>query len=369
MSELCNLSASIVAGSEESSYVIKIDRYSSIKGRIKHGDHVNSIPFSVGGHNWFVKLYPNGCPTERFLARSFSVFLVLDSAVAKAKGVKATVRFSLLDKDGEPVASHSRTTSEYIFTRRGKDWGFGDFIKQVDLEKSVHLRDDSFSIRCDVAVVKHIDKGNTFVAIPPSNLHQHLGDLLKSTDGADVTFRVGGESFLAHRSVLAARSSVFRAELLGAMKENAGSPIEISDMESGVFRSLLHFIYTDSLPTRPETTDGGDAHIDGVIAGHLLVAADRYNIERLKLICEDRLCSLIDSDIVATTLAIAEQHNFHRIKQSCFEFLSSHSNLKAMMASDGYEHLKNSCPSVLKELAASFLPAELESVKDIIMTV
>jgi speckle-type POZ protein len=105
------------------------------------------------------------------------------------------------------------------------------------------------------------------------------------------------------------------------------------------------------------------------MAGHLLVAADRYNIQRLKLICEERLCDLIDSDIVATTLALAEQHGFHRVKEACFEFLASPSNLEAMMASDGYEHLKRSCPSVLKELAASFLPAELKAVKDIIMTV
>ncbi|KAM0884917.1 hypothetical protein ACQ4PT_030680 [Festuca glaucescens] len=149
----------------------------------------------------------------------------------------------------------------------------------------------------------------------------------------------------------------------GAMKENASSPIEIIDMDSDVFRSLLHFIYTDSL------LHGGDAHTDGVMAGHLLVAADRYNIERLKLLCEERLCNLIDSNIVATSLALAEQHSFHRIKEACFEFLTSPSNLDAMIASDGYEHLKNSCPSVLKELAASFLPVELKIIKEIIMTV
>jgi speckle-type POZ protein len=199
-------------------------------------------------------------------------------------------------------------------------------------------------------------------------MHLHLGNFLKSADGVDVIFHVSGQSFSAHRSVLAARSSVFRAELFGSMKENAGGPIEISDMESDVFKSLLHFICTDSLHVH-ETTHGGDAQSNGVMAGHLLVAADRYNIERMKLICKERLCYLMDTDIVATTLALAEQHGFHRIKEACFEFLASPSNLEAMMASDGYEHLKNSCPSVLKELAASFLPAELKVVKDIIMTV
>jgi speckle-type POZ protein len=219
-------------------------------------------------------------------------------------------------------------------------------------------------MRCDVTILKDVHR---FVAVPPSNLHQHLGDLLKSMDGAYVTFHVGGESFSAHWSVLAARSSVFRAELLGVMMEKGGGPIEISDMESGVFKSLLHFIYTDSL-SFPETTQGGYAQIDGVMAGHLIVAADRYNIERLKLICEERLCNLINSDIMATTLALAEQHSFHRIKKSWFEFLACPSNLEAMMASDGYEHLKNSCPCVVKELTASFLLAELKAIKDIIMS-
>jgi speckle-type POZ protein len=54
--------------------------------------------------------------------------------------------------------------------------------------------------------------------------------------GADVTFHVGEEKFLAHRFVLAARSSVFNAELLGTMKEDVGSPIVIHEMEPDVFR-------------------------------------------------------------------------------------------------------------------------------------
>ncbi|XP_037484404.1 BTB/POZ and MATH domain-containing protein 1-like [Triticum dicoccoides] len=362
---MAQLPAAIVASSEGSSYVIKIDGYSRLKGQIEHGNYVQSTPFTVGDHDWAVEYYPNGCYAEKYEAGFISVFLALYSDVSN--DVKAKVGFSLLDKDGEPVESKSMITHEHIFDSKGSDWGFSNFIKVADLESSVHLRDDSFSIRCDVTVMKPVHKVNRFIVVPPSNLHQHLGDLLISLDGADVTFRVGGESFLAHRSVLAARSLVFRAELFGPMKESGNSLIEISDMESDVFKSLLHFIYTDSLPV-PETTDEGETGREMVIAGHLLVAADRYNIERLKLICEEKLCNLIDSDVVATSLALAEQHGLHRIKEACFEFLASPSNLETMMASDGYEHLKNSCPSVLRELAASFLPAELKAVKDIIMT-
>uniref|UniRef100_A0A453M1P6 BTB domain-containing protein n=4 Tax=Triticinae TaxID=1648030 RepID=A0A453M1P6_AEGTS len=187
-------------------------------------------------------------------------------------------------------------------------------------------------------------------------------------DAADLVFQVGGQRFSAHRCVLAARSSVFKAELLGAMKESSAAlPIEIHDMEADVFKSLLHFIYTDSVPLLETACNKGET--DVVMAGHLLVAADRYNIVRLKQICDEKLCNHMDSNMVATSLALAEQHGFHRLKEACLQFLASPSNFDAMVASDGYEHLKSSCPSVLKELIARMIPSEFKSAKDVIMAI
>ncbi|TVT98205.1 hypothetical protein EJB05_56524, partial [Eragrostis curvula] len=124
--------------------------------------------------------------------------------------------------------------------------------------------------------------------------------------------------------------------------------------------------------------EGSHGAYDAVaMAQHLLVAADCYNVERLracrteralKLICEEKLCRYMDSNIVATSLALAEQHNCNGLKEACFEFLSSPSNLEAMFASDSYEHLKNSCASVLKDLIARFIPDELKAAKDVVMS-
>jgi speckle-type POZ protein len=116
-------------------------------------------------------------------------------------------------------------------------------------------------------------------------------------------------------------------------------------------------------------SDQGEARRDVVMAGHLLVAADRYNVERLKLMCEHKLCSHIDANMVATSLALADQHNCSGLKEACLQFLSSPSNLKAMVASDGYEHLKSSCPSVLKELIVRLLPLEMNLAKEIVMAI
>uniref|UniRef100_A0A8R7PQ81 BTB domain-containing protein n=1 Tax=Triticum urartu TaxID=4572 RepID=A0A8R7PQ81_TRIUA len=157
--------------------------------------------------------------------------------------------------------------------------------------------------------------------------------MLSYQEWSDVSFKVGRETFAAHRCILAARSPVFKAELVVPMKENKMRCVHIEDMDAAVFRALLHFIYTDELPatTRKEET---------AMAQHLLVAADRYDMERLKLVCQDKLCRHLDAATTATTLALAEQHQYPRLKEAVFAFLcSSPANLRAVLASDGYEHL------------------------------
>jgi speckle-type POZ protein len=95
-----------------------------------------------------------------------------------------------------------------------------------------------------------------------------------------------------------------------------------------VFRALLHFIYTDSLP------EIDDRHRT-VMAQHLLEAADRYDIERLKSICEYILRAFLDTSAVVTTLVLAEQHNCHchQLNEACFKILKSH---KELMVGDDF---------------------------------
>lgn len=139
------------------------------------------------------------------------------------------------------------------------------------------------------------------MTVPPSDIHSHLGHLLSSEEAMDVTFEVQGDTISAHRLVLAARSPVFKAELFGPMKERTMSHIRIVDMDPRVFKAMIHFIYTDTLPEM-------DKDDTMVMAQHLVVAADRYGMERLKLVCEDMLCSYINRSTAVTTLVLAEQY-------------------------------------------------------------
>ncbi|XP_062225085.1 BTB/POZ and MATH domain-containing protein 1-like [Phragmites australis] len=341
--------SAIIADATSGHHILKIDGYSRTKGT-PTGKFVKSHPFTVGDHCWCIFYYPNGDESES--ADYISLFLFLNESVTKA--VKAQYRFRFVDDVEEQTLLLKSEDIRDFESNRG--WGQARFIKREALEKSKHLKDDSFMVRCDVTIINKIHTEEipmaeaatvpTFVSVPPSDLHQHLGDLLQTNKGADVVFEVGGETFAAHRCVLGARSPVFSAELFGTMKEScAAGAVRIDDMEAPVFKALLCFIYTDSLPEMNKEDEAA-------MSQHLLVAADRYNLERLKLICEHKLCRCIEASTLATILALAEQHHCHGLKKACFNYLSSPVNLTAVLASDGIEYLNRSCPSVIKELIA-----------------
>ena len=64
------------------------------------------------------------------------------------------------------------------------------------------------------------------------------------------------------------------------------------------------------------------------MAQHLLAAADRYGLERLKLLCVATLAEDISVNNVATTLALAEQHHCSHLKSVCLKFVASRENLR-----------------------------------------
>jgi speckle-type POZ protein len=192
------------------------------------------------------------------------------------------------------------------------------------------------------------------LVVPKSDMHLDFLSLLESKERTDVTFQVSGETICAHRCLLAARSAVFRAEFFGPMKKDTASDvIRIDDIEARVFKLLLTFIYTDTVPMMKKRKQGerNDGDVN-VMWQQLLVAADRYGVQGLRLVCERRLGSYINTNTVATILALAEQHHCRRLKEECLDFLDFPAHLKQVMAVGGLDHLRSICPSVLIDLIA-----------------
>ena len=119
-----------------------------------------------------------------------------------------------------------------------------------------------------------------------------------------MTLEVSGETFAAHHCVLAARCTVFMAQLFGPMMEGTtSSVIQIKDMEAEVFAALLSFIYTDSFP---EMEEEFCMEKDETWTQNLLVAADKYDLQRLKFICERQLSENIGVSSVASNLRLLQ---------------------------------------------------------------
>lgn len=78
---------------------------------------------------------------------------------------------------------------------------------------------------------------------------------------------------------------------------------------------------------------------------YLLVAADKYDMERLKLVCATILWKSLDEKTVATTLALADLHNCSELRDACIEFIASSDRICDVAASPGYQNLKTACMS------------------------
>ena len=307
----CAAASAAVGARSTGRHLLHIEGYSHTKALFA-GEFIPSQSFTVGGRAWCIWYYPRGAGDDQdgYAALYIAVFLVLDDSVPEPAYAEAT--FHLLDRAERPVpgCTHSTGLNEYS-AAGGARHGVRAFVPRDFLEASGHLVDECFRIRCDVSVRRpwHTEARPD---APPSDLRRHLGDLLASGEGADVTFQVAGETFSAHRSVVAARSPVLKAKLSAGTA--AAACVRIDDVAPQVFEALLHFVYTDSLPEAP----GQD---DVFMGQRLLEAAGRYGVPRLRPICEEKLCRLVQVDTAAPMLLFAQQHRCHWLREACVDFL------------------------------------------------
>ncbi|XP_077238922.1 BTB/POZ/MATH-domains containing protein isoform X2 [Tasmannia lanceolata] len=335
------------------SHQFKIEGYSLAKG-MGSGKYISSNIFTVGGYEWAIYFYPDGKnPEDNSLY--VSVFIALAS---DGTDVRALFELTLLDQSGKEnhkVHSHFDRALEsgpYTLKYKGSMWGYKRFFRRKALESSEFLKDDCLAMHCTVGVVRTRIEGHKpySISIPPSDMGQCLKKVLESGIASDIVFEVGNETFKAHKLILAARSPVFRAQFFGLMGNPNMDKVVVEDVEPPVFKAMLQFMYSDELPGELELTNSFSMCTSTIMVQHLLAAADRYGLDRLKLLCEAKLCEQVGVDTVATTLALAEQHHCAQLKSVCLKFAVAPSNLGAVMQSEGFGHLEETCPALLSEL-------------------
>jgi speckle-type POZ protein len=302
-------------------HLFKVTGHSLIKSA---SIRIQSKPFCVGGHDWVLDYYPYGEKYDGGKQEHTSVYIRLKDAGEAT--VRANVSFCLQADPGSPDTGTVKNILDcrtVDFSAKNKSWGFTKFVKKTDLATSGCLKDDCLVIKCTVEVIA----SDTFeglgddddIIVPPSELSTDVGKILEDGLKADMTVKIGLlKTFRVHKCVLAARSPVFCAQLCGSMADSRRRTFSIDDIDVSVFEALLQYMYKDTAPAFMEEATEKARNM----AQHLLVAADRYGMERLKLICESKLSKTLDLDTVGSTLDFAERHGCHQLKNCCVRYMA-----------------------------------------------
>ncbi|CAO2167899.1 unnamed protein product [Urochloa humidicola] len=304
---------------------------------------IRSGTFNIGGYDWRLVYYPR---TRSLDEIDNDDYIEVNLELLSKAEVRVMVELFFINQIMDLPYAVACTKEPKKLTRKSV-WATCDLMKMSELESSGYVRDNSIIIQCDLTVIllPDVPKTKSFceIEVPPPEMAQQFGMLLEDMTSSDVTFEVGGKSFHAHRLVLAARSPVFKAQLFGPMRDTRMESLVIGEMEPEVFKALLHYIYNESLPNM----DGADRTNRHEMLWHLLEAADRYAIERLKVICERMLFLDLDVENVAMTLALAEQQHCKQLTNACLEFMEPPEKMEAVVATEGYNQLKRDHPTLL----------------------
>eukprot|EP00731_Ephydatia_muelleri_P032792 Em0024g336a len=109
-----------------------------------------------------------------------------------------------------------------------------------------------------------------------------------------------------------ARSPVFSAMFEHEMEESRKNRVEISDLDQEVMQEMLAYIYTGKAPNLKKMADS------------FLSVADKYALDRIKVMCEEALCANLNIENVSDTLVLADLHSATQLKAMCIDFINNY---------------------------------------------
>ena len=224
-----------------------------------------------------------------------------------------------------------------------------EFVLYDDLfdEDKNLLCNDTLTIVCEIhAFTNNISYVDSWLfhpmksAVTYSSDHTLLKDLKRMLDtgqGSDVTLVASdGRELPAHVSILSSRSPVFAAMFEHDMKEKQEKRVTIDDLSSKVVAGLLEFMYSDTVSDI--TT----------LAPELLPAAHKYDISRMKTMCEEAMMSQLNTDNAAEFFLLADLHDANHLRPVAKQLAATH--FYGVKKTAGWKTLQNQRPQLTEEL-------------------
>ncbi|XP_003425073.1 speckle-type POZ protein B isoform X1 [Nasonia vitripennis] len=177
---------------------------------------------------------------------------------------------------------------------------------------STCLSNGNLTIRCTFTFRRSVsrDKPEYLQLDAAKSIHDEFAELLYSGKFSDLTLDLGEKKFKVHKSILATRSPVFSAMFEHEMLENKENVVKITDVEPDIMSEILLFIYANKVNSIKELTAG------------IFAAADKYQLEALRLMCEDVFLEKLSLDNLTEILKIVNKYETcPRLRDAVLQFL------------------------------------------------
>ncbi|XP_044580716.1 speckle-type POZ protein B-like [Cotesia glomerata] len=268
--------------------------------------------------------------------------------------VRAKYLLFFLNNKKEKIVSGGKSYNQSLdawishhFVNSPTGRGISNFMKIEDLlqKKDELLKNDTLTVCVDLIIYdEYVTQNNPITnSLEDSDgtLNKDFENLLISKKNCDVVITVGDEKFDAHKVVLITRSNVFEAMFEHDMKESKTNEVDIPDVDPGVFRRVLEFIYTDKV----EDLD--------IFADELLEASDKYQLHGLKKMCETSLSKTLSFKNAVRILILADRHSAERLNEFTMNFVVAH--LAELKNTEEFKRLEKSQESLAYAVLKKFI--------------
>jgi hypothetical protein len=257
------------------------------------------------GHDWKLDVYPFGTMSS---GRDGEDYVSFSLACTSKLSSPIYLRFTLA------VGSLVRCCRANKCCMSGRAFGGGAGLCFENFASRANVLDPSSSA-LDEAGTLHVTVRLCFASenmcwSPPEIQNEDssnhvLAKILHDPRWTDITFSVAGQTFAAHKSILAVTAPALLLEIKDpSLSDDGDAVIElITDIQPGTFENLISFCYTNQLTT----TNGCSSYEEGK---DLLRAADRFECVPLKLFVESMIVErFLDDTNAADCLLLAKSHS------------------------------------------------------------
>ena len=198
-------------------------------------------------------------------------------------------------------------------------------------------------------------KVTPFITAPDCTLDVDIQSAIADEEWQDVTLLVGSEDsreeIKANKFMLVARSPVFARMFDNEMKEKETSTVVIPDISPDVFKEILSFVYTGKLNS-----------VSADLAEEVLIAADKYQLVRLKALCENLLNLHLNVKGAAHILSVANMYSGLELKQAAITFIADdNETCSKVMESEGWKEVEAQGSALVTEVLAHRIKANSET--------